>query len=203
MQIRNKTLLSRTMQKDHMDIVNCMIDLEDETQAVFTESFDLSNIKLTRFLDYVVCFEIEVSVCAQRFDLSIWTSRPMSRESSKFLFKLQKRHAELVAAVEEKYVDFVSLTAEIESNDEKPFEGQIYRQGGKMCIKIFGYENFSRLNTTHSYFLHCLSNRFPFQVTKLCQRMCARDKLIPLLLYNPRFYKREKLEAFTDNKPLV
>lgn len=105
-------------------------------------------------------------------------------------------HAELAAAIEEKYVDYVTLTVESESKRRKSYDGQIYRKSdGKIYIKIFEYENFGALNTSHTYFMHCLSNRVTFQVTKYCQKMCARDQLIPLLLYNPRFYKREKFEA--------
>lgn len=117
---------------------------------------------------------------------------------------MQKHHAELAAAIEEKYVDYVTLTAETNSRGKSSFDGQIYRKSdGKIYIKMFENRNLSRLNTNHTYFMHCLSNRVPFQVTKLCQKFCARDQLIPLLLYNPRFYKREKIEALKDIAPLT
>lgn len=109
----------------------------------------------------------------------------------------------MAAAIEEKYVDFVTLIAETEGKRKSSFDGQIDRKyDGKIYIKLFDYVDFGRLNTNHTYFMHCLSNRVTFQVTKLCQQFCARDQLIPLLLYNPRFYNREKLEAFKDKKPL-
>lgn len=117
---------------------------------------------------------------------------------------MQKHHAELSAAIEEKYVDYVTLTAETDLRRKNSFDGQIYRKSdGKIYIKMFEYENLGRLNTNHTYFMHCLSNRVPFQVTKLCQKFCARDQLIPLLLYNPRFYEREKFEALKDKAPLM
>lgn len=48
------------MPDDYEEVVTCMIDLEDETEAVFVEKFDQANIKLTKFLDRVVYFSIEV-----------------------------------------------------------------------------------------------------------------------------------------------
>lgn len=52
------------MQDDYEDIVTCMIDLEDETVAVFTEKFNQANIKLTKWMERVVYFVIEVSSSA-------------------------------------------------------------------------------------------------------------------------------------------
>lgn len=185
------------MQDDYEEMVTCMIDLEDETQAVFTEKFDQPNIKLIKSLDREVYFEIEVC-----FSISLNVTQMILL----FYFSMtnfQNHHAELVAAIEEKYVDFVTLIPETESKTKKAVDGQICRKSnGRIYIKIFERAHFNRLNTSHTFFMHCLSNRVTFQVTKLCQKFCERDQLIPLLLYNPRFHKREKLEAPQDKIPL-
>lgn len=120
------------------------------------------------------------------------------------LFKFQPRHAVLVAAIEEKYVDFVKLIAETESKRRNSYDGQFWRKAdGKIFIKLSEFENCRNLNTSHTYYLLCVSNRFTFQVTKLCQKLCVRDELIPLLLYNPEFYKRRKPEAIKNKKELT
>lgn len=114
----------------------------------------------------------------------------------------QKHHAELAAAIEEKYVDFVTLTAETETWKKKSFDGQFHRKhGGKIYIRLF--DGTDKVNPNCTYTLECRSNRFTFQVTKRCLKICAHAKLIPLLLYNPRFHEREKLEPLKDKKPFT
>lgn len=81
---QSKTLLNRAKHDDYEEIVSCMIDLEDEVQAVFTEKFSQPNIKLTNYMERVFYFPIEV--CWQSFHLEEFIYDQRQKRVHTFLF---------------------------------------------------------------------------------------------------------------------